>query len=282
LEEVLVEYIKKEREKGFLDKAIRKALEDSGYSKDRLDMAFKELATTKTTDLNSKDISAKPDQKKGILAFYEKQHRAINFGFLCIAAVTIGILFFFLLGMIWTGEQTHDLPVQNPGAQYFGVVQDVYYYNDSNYNDIPLIGAGCGYEEIRISRLCRAVFKSDESICEGNDYDIVSCKDYVKMTKAMTTENKKACSEMSNDKLRQICNAAVDKDNSLCKTVTEKEMCNEAFALFSAIRTNDKSLCNSPLVEDKDREFCKTMISESGQVGKSIEPCRRFYDIRCP
>jgi hypothetical protein len=101
----------------------------------------------------------------------------------------------------------------------------------------------------------------------------------------MVSNDKDSCNGLSSYNLKIICAAAIDKNDGICNNApdsSQKEECINAITLFNAIKTKDDSKCDSPLIEDKDRIFCKTMISESDQIGKSIEPCRKYYDIRCP
>jgi hypothetical protein len=307
LEEKLIDYIKKEREKGFNDEAIRKALENVGYTPDRLDYVFQELpklpdSSSDSTDpgeVTNNESEPKQTVENVFASFYNKERKTLNIVFMILAIIVVVICFILLLNFIWSGDDTgqetnnpgltQNLPQgQKPIAQNNNAgAAKGYYYDDINYKNLSLEGAGCGYEDRRVSRLCRAVFKSDEKICDAmeDDYDKISCKDYVKITKATVGNDKTSCNGLSTDVLKTLCGAAIDKNKGICDSApdgSQKEKCNSAFAFFGAIQTKDASVCDSSIIEDKDKGFCKTMISNSNLIGKSIEPCRKYYDIRCP
>ena len=290
----LSDYIKKEREKGFDDVTIMKALLSSGYSEERVKQSFGIVPgqQKEAKAITSEKPASAPNKKYAIITV--------------IAVLIIAILVVFLIfGTKTTEHNVTDtktvpktIPSSNTNTEKVSALdENEYYAYDENHNRILMKGAGCLYETRRESLICKAIFTGNISYCSDieNPVDRPSCIESATEFFAVITSNPKVCNKISAESEKRVCKllSSPNQDSTVCGSAPDASsitICKDMIAAANKMRAKDISACSFDYITDQKqrtyyesmyKDVCIDAVQNADKVGKSTEPCLKYYDPRC-
>lgn len=317
----LVDYIKKEREKGFDDVSIMKTLIKAEYSEEQIKDAFgisgvsSALQTQTNNKLPEKNKNTEqkqteqgkpgkeePKSPENIIITTEgnqsgrKKYFHIVMFILAIAFIILG---FILIKMVNTPNNTEPITNPNGSIPKTEPVQIEKPQPQTNIKSQTIVkheGAGCEYNTKIKRKMCLAVFGKNESICEtintlDNSEEKDLCINYAKLTKAVLKNDKSFCMGLRGLPV-ELCYGLVDENREICTTSSseaDKGVCNKIFDIFYGFKQGDKSVCQDARGFETDvnisglnTDFCRIVIDNKDKIGIDAEPCRIYYDSWCP
>jgi hypothetical protein len=272
-------YVEKEREKGFSDDKIKKALADSGYSADDIAAAFKADAEPdagpekkpedgpEESDKSEDKTQDKPKDKEEKQDAKPKKHYLLVFVMLVVLVGSVlGAYYAYSTGFFdslfekkvefveETEEKASEVPLDGPSEDFF--VEK---------------GAGCEFNTQVKSKTCQAAYGELEA-CDRIDLErkVVKCKNTAMFALAVRNDDESYCSDFIG-LAAPTCEALVKADKSKCGGDQD---CIMMVEMGKKLRDGDDSVCDDGFF-DPYNDACVAIFANDPAE------CKQFYDIRC-